>query len=319
MKNTFYIILLLVVANTGFAQAYHPFPEGEAIWTLQDYYTDEIGYFTYIIQTGDTLINGNTYHKIYKEPHDTTYPFRDTGYLGGLRQNISLKQVYIFLRDDSMERLLYDFSADTINAPFPNTIQKFDSTATIGAIGKTNWGYTGTDSTTAYIYNDTADIYFGGYFYPSIYQGIGAARGGLISKVGEFAAAGTTDYLLIEYIMCFYNGDTLIYNGLYVPSDPSYDCVSPLTVGITALPNGSHLRVSPNPINDYIYITYNDLPAEHRYYFTVYDLLGQALLTQPLAPASTTLPCTNWQAGIYIWEVNDESGNKLTEGKVVKE
>ena len=321
MRKYLQCIILVTMCQCAEAQSYHPFPENDAVWTLLELSAPTVRYASYIIQTGDTLINGNSYHKIYREPiYPTGYPFADTGYMGAIRQNVNLMQVYIFLRNDSVERLLYDFSEDTLDAPFPNTIQKFDTTATIYMIGKLHWGYTGVDSTLGYGYTDSNDLDFlGGQFYPVLDQGIGAVRGGLISKVGLFPAPGVNGYSLLEYIFCLYSGDTLIYNGINSSDSTGSGCISLLTAGITALPNGIHLRVTPNPINDYIYIAYNDLPAEHQHYFTVYNLLGQVVLTQPLAPASTTLPCANWHAGIYIWQVTDETGGKLTEGKVVKE
>jgi hypothetical protein len=101
---------------------------------------------------------------------------------------------------------------------------------------------------------------------------------------------------------------------------------TPVTTGINNIKeNDVNVTVSPNPCTDNLYLTYTNLPATHQYYFTACNILGQPIAKTPIAPVSPlgdgrgSLPCNTWQPGIYIWQVTDESGERLAEGKVVKE
>jgi len=318
MKNILCAFLLFTAVNNCLGQFYRPFPEGTAIWTILSVQGPPplTLYDSYILQEGDTIIENNSYHKLYRYSYTrdgsdslSGYPFADTGYIAGIRENVNLKRVYIFYNGDTGEKLLYDFSIDTTGAPFPKTVLNWGDTFNLTSADTTTLPYTGV-LTRDFNYWDSVT----GFAY-DIYEGVGPDVGGL-TRIPNYPPPGSS-VELSEYIICLYSDDAAIYEH-YLDPFPYPDCATMLTLAISALPNGSHLKVSPNPANDYLYITYNDLPAEHHYYFTVYNILGQAVLTQPLAPAGTTLPCASWQAGLYIWEVRDESGNKLTEGKVVK-
>lgn len=330
MKRILIIATILSVSLTAYPQFYRPFPEGSAIWTLLTENVTPIGgpppyqyqyWSSYIIQIGDTIVGNNSYHKIYRYPYSNAdldsnfvpaYIFADTGYLGCVRQEVNEQKVFIMKKDSSSEQLLYDFTLDSIGSPFPNTIQKpDDSTFFIGYDTQTVYPAT---FTVDYGYSDMEN----NFFEPAIKEGIGAVWGGLVTPVTFFPAPGSGRQVF-EQIMCLYVEDTLVFSYLGGAPIAPPDCATMLTASITALPNGSHLRVTPNPASDFIYLTYNDLPAEHQFNIAVFNTLGQPIAVASLAPASTTLSCANWQAGMYIWKVSDESGDKLAEGKVVKQ
>lgn len=315
---------MFFLGNECTGQFYRPFPETDAVWTLLSiHYTapfpsnsDEY-YGSYIIQLGDTNINANTYHKLYRYPFadDSVLPyiFADTGYLGGIRQDTAARKVYVYFRNDSIERLLYDFSVTTIGSPFPNTVQKPQDSAYLEVLDTIHLACGDSSLSFGYAPGQWLD-----QFQPTIIEGVGSVVGGLLEIDSFFIAPGTNDVYLEEEIKCLNTGDTLVWFKGPIPVDST--CVTLLTASVTRLAYyDSHVRVTPNPANDFIYITYSDLPEEHDYYFTVYNILGQPIANQPLAPASTNIPCANWQSGIYLWQVSDESGFKITEGKVVKE
>ena len=317
--------------HRSYSQFYRPFPEGEAVWTLQSVHIDECPlnsnaftvYNSYIIQTGDTIFNGNTYHKIYREPFigpptGIPYSFADTGYVGALRQNISLKQVYVFFKDDSIERLLCDFSIDTIGAPFPNTIQKPDNSAKLIVVD-TLWLVNSNVFTLHFIYSDTVTNVCGDLIGYEMSEGVGGG-GGLISRAGYFVAPGTSNYLLSEYVSCLSEDGILVaqpYNDTIIASSDSEYCVTSLTAGLTELPGGYHINVFPNPAINEIYIACNDLPGGHQYFYSIVDLLGNKFIQQEIQPAGTNISCNNLTPGLYLWQFTNEQGYKLTEGKLV--
>lgn len=192
MKKVIIILLLLFSLLKGYSQFYRPFPEGEAVWTIESQHINGCPegpgwitiYYSYIIHVGDTVINGISYHKIYREPiynpleqGTMPYLFADTGYAGALRQDIVLKQVFIILKDSSNETLLYDFSVDTLNAPFPNTFSKPDNSSKLFYID-TIWLISPNAFTLSYLYEDTVTDICGDGIYYGICEGIGGAGGG---------------------------------------------------------------------------------------------------------------------------------------------
>ncbi len=98
--------LLLCFCSTAlFSQGtiYYPFPEGNAVWRVnwaeQSCFVSGLPQANYrYVQNSDTTINFVTYHQIHRErgvafacgPY---YPV-GFGYMGGIRQDTSLKKVF---------------------------------------------------------------------------------------------------------------------------------------------------------------------------------------------------------------------------------
>lgn len=79
------------------------------------------------------------------------------------------------------------------------------------------------------------------------------------------------------------------------------------------------LSIFPNPTNNLLSVNASKLPLGHFYNIEICNVIGQIVLKQSLPISISTFPCANWQAGLYIWQVTDESGYKVAVGKVVKE
>jgi len=325
---------MLLISTRVDGQFYRPFPEGEAVWTVVSEHIKYCPldanaftqYHSYIIQVGDTTINANTYHKIYREPfinppNGLPYSFADTGYIGALRQNIALKQVYVFLKNDTTERLLYDFSLDSVNSQFPNTLQKQDNAAKLVLVDTFHL-ITPNGFTFRFVYYDTAKDICGNELAYTVVEGIGSIGGGLITKVGFFNAPGTSNYLIDEYITCFAENGILVEHSSFdttLNSQDSLYCISTLTAGFTELPGAYHIKVYPNPVADQINISCNDLPSGHQYFYTVFDVLGNIIIHQQIQPAGTVIYSNSLSTGFYCWQVTNEQGIKLTDGKLIKQ
>lgn len=114
------VLLLLFFYSSSFvlAQDYHPFPQGEAVWSsLMNlvWYTDpEDGEILEVHDItihygifGDTLINDQLYQKIYQSS-ESTFDINDAQYFGGIREEE--KFIFLFGRFDHKEDTLYNFN-----------------------------------------------------------------------------------------------------------------------------------------------------------------------------------------------------------------
>jgi len=107
MKNLLHIAIIVWLLAPGLlrAQQYTPFPEGDVMWT-EIYRRSEFDPFTlhyYRLQNGDTILNGKTYHKLYRS--SDTFSTHAV-YVGGLRDDTASRKVYLG------DILLYDFSVE---------------------------------------------------------------------------------------------------------------------------------------------------------------------------------------------------------------
>ena len=201
------MLLLTLTIVRGQTSVYHPFPDSNAVWTVycQGYpglcqcsctlciYNetdqDSLG--------GDTVIGSYAYHKLYNQyarldycdsPPSCSpgyYPSTTTNYnyqyYGAIRQNISLKKVYIYYRQSSTEQLLYDFDlhvgntlqATMITPANTNYVHKIDSFLVSGNYRKRFWIWykAGTPPTSA----DSG--------YAALIEGVGSTQG-LLTSLG---------------------------------------------------------------------------------------------------------------------------------------
>jgi hypothetical protein len=84
----------------GYSQEYTPFPDSDAIWSVN------IDKFAV---NGDTTINSKTYKKYYRTNGDSTFTFENSFYYAAVREDFS-KRIWGIKHDSLTERLLYDFS-----------------------------------------------------------------------------------------------------------------------------------------------------------------------------------------------------------------
>src|SRR5688572_13337561 len=172
MKNIITSILLLVVCGSqAQTNIYHPFPDSNAVWNvfasgcctascpgpINDPVIDDFT-FSYFI-SGDTLVNGLTYHKLYKSGSHhqhcvlgtsvDNWNFYNNVPAGVFRQDTAAKQVYK-LASFNQECLLYDFNlniGDTLKGDCMNwgscaIVTSIDSVL-VGGNYRTRYNFTG--------------------------------------------------------------------------------------------------------------------------------------------------------------------------------
>ena len=135
--------LMLCVGQTN---KYHQFSTDNAVWNFNyksSCFAPPYGAVEYnysINMSGDTTINSLIYHKIYV-PHiemistcGSGAGVITTGYKGAIREDTTVKIVYIIPSSSSSEEILYDFTmqiGDTASGitqcSSPNTINLVDS------------------------------------------------------------------------------------------------------------------------------------------------------------------------------------------------
>jgi len=109
----YFLCMLIVAARMVNAQSYHPFPSSNTIWA--EYFSPHADSNFRIVYYGlkdrDTVINSQTYHRLYRSA-DTL--FQETEFIGGLRNDTAERKVYIYgpltYGPGSVETLFYDFS-----------------------------------------------------------------------------------------------------------------------------------------------------------------------------------------------------------------
>ena len=140
MKQLAIIILTLIsVSVRAQTSVYHPFPEDTATWVSDNYSNSCLGYCTSVFyeMKGDTIINSNSYNKIYirdgsfyyiNQNGDYAASFFACSYKGAVRQEIVNKKVYFIDNTMADDTLLYDFNlivSDTIHSLYNETGMTF--------------------------------------------------------------------------------------------------------------------------------------------------------------------------------------------------
>ncbi|HLG35036.1 MAG TPA: T9SS type A sorting domain-containing protein [Bacteroidia bacterium] len=303
MKKVLLLIFFAAcVEAQGQTSVYHPFPDSNAVWNVYSWAccwggcpppptgNPIIGEesYSYFIQ-GDTLINGNSYHKIYQSGTghiycaygnsiNNYYSWNDT-YRGGIRQDTVGKKIYYI--NGFQECLLYDFSL-SVGDTFYDCLSYNPILTSIDSI------LIGTN------YRKRFNFPLPAY---SVIEGIGSMSGLL-----EPIFPGVESY---SDLICFsQNGQTL------------YPDTTSLCQIITSTDN--HLAqeitfsIFPNPATNQLTIS---IPI-HREQFAIkeieiYDVLGEKVFkSQILNPDSQiSVDVSSLAPGIYFVRVRTEKGS----------
>lgn len=228
MKRLIFLLVGILITILTYSQDYHPFPDSNAIWNNNSYWSpynwiNRYGVF------GDTTIESQNYKKIYRIENDSTLNINNMTYYAALRENES-KQIFVKVPEFEYEFLIYDFSlsvGDTVNTNAPDGYLNW-LTCVITEIDTielennqyrrrfkiNNWG------------NDEYWI-----------EGIGSI-GGLFYPISDYLAGTIND------LLCFKHNNTAIYI-----NNPDCDkCFCSLATSTEELKNENHnIKIYPNP------------------------------------------------------------------------
>jgi hypothetical protein len=83
----------------------------------------------------------------------------------------------------------------------------------------------------------------------------------------------------------------------------------------TQPPQDVHVRVYPNPAQSYITIDLQNSSQKTGLTLTVYSFLGKKMYESQNVQEKTTLTLTEYNRGVYVYHVTDQSGKVLVSGK----
>jgi hypothetical protein len=301
MKNLFFIIATFVtISGNAQTAVYHPFPDSNAIWNIQDYYQcwlspyNYVGQFYSITFANDTTIGTQSYHKL-------TIPFFQTVasscvsgsinlnvYKGSIRQDTTNKKVFIVPPSSITEELLYDFTmqvGDTVrgylesNASPRDIVQSIDSVL-VGSTYRKKWNI-----------NSGYNI--------SFIEGIGSTYGLL-----ELSPGCITDQL--EYsITCFQQNFQTLY------PDTTSNCQLIDAVNSEEIIS-DQVKAFPNPCNGSITIDFGKMESRE---IILTDLLGHLIFQEKIINQSQ-FKIDNLQRGSYILTIIDKTNNTAVRKKI---
>lgn len=296
------IVILLLVFKIGQGQTnkYHPFPDSNAVWCD----TVPCGVCSYAI-TGDTLVNGYTYHKLQGNQLAyllDNFSFCDTQYLhfysfyaGAIRQDIVTRKVYYLPKNSSTDTILYDFTlnvGDTLrtynNIGFKHAFVTAIDSILIGTKYRKRWSV------------DLGAPNNGYHFYEKIIEGIGST-GGLIQQNLLYPISKNPLY-------CFSHNNEILYPNYVIKSR-----CSQITSGTQEEYRSESFSVFPNPSNGSFTI---DFGTNYKYKeMQIINLLGKIVFRQSINNQSK-INIDNLPGGVYILTVIDNE-NKRTNQKII--
>jgi hypothetical protein len=297
----FFIVVSLTVQ--GQTNVYHPFPDSGAVWggTFWGLYSNCLPVYCgfsnhyFIYQSGDTIISGNNYTKLYQSGFHwgavcgscvvPYYYYYDT-YRGAIRQDTFLRKVFFVPPSSPTDTLLYNFNlspGDTL-PPSCNNMLPDVYIVSIDSI------LIGTDYRKRFILNIEMDFGVPG----CLIEGIGSNYGLLDMMLPPFEHGASLN--------CFsVNGQTL-YPDTTAPSCNGF-------VGVNEIENlNLSISLSPNPATSEIKIENAKGKIES---VEVFDVVGVKVkyLTPALSEGEgVRVEVSSLAAGIYFVKITTEDG-----------
>lgn len=310
-KLLLFLIPTLFVTETIAQNDYHPLLDTSVIWNFErvtecEPYTPYYHFHYSLLLEEDTIINDVEYHKLKKPAFEFTTPAwfsgemedcgpnpMETGYIGALRENTTLRRVYFLPAGETEESLLYDFSleeGDTLVGYFseivyePLTITIVDSVL-IGSTYRKRW----------IISVEGSDIEYSIQYIESI-----GGLHGLVEPDPFFFMHGP-----VTTLTCYSNGDGIIYPD----GDESCMIITDFDNHVAAEPG---IDIFPNPSYGFITLSYKGSFQAGNSFFRVLDVHGRVIKEQTFTNSQTTISTESWPAGMYLLQVKSETKEIVT-------
>jgi len=289
---------------------YHPFPHSGALWNVRISGSNQCHtcYIRSYWISGDTSINGSTYHKInYSQAVGIMIPpwwscFYSSSpsgnyYAGALREDTIQRQVYFVPNGNSSDTLLYDFSlgvGDTI----PNYDNYFGSVLTIASIDSVLIGY---NYRKRFNLDNSLAV---------LIEGIGSTSG-LIEDIWVFECGG--------YLECYSENNQTLYPDTssqceIISSKPELKS-NQCKIIITPNPFHTTARLERSPVN-YQYEMSELRNSQMRIYSTLGVLVREEKI---LNLNSFFLHRNGMNDGMYFYELRTTDSELINTGKFIVE
>ena len=273
------IALLFLAANYTSAQTYQLLPDSNASWLVQDRSSEYTLYTRYFLSetTDDTLINGQTYTKIYSE---SVSPY--SHYEGAFRNDASGKTYFLPPSDTlQQEFILQDFTkvaGDTvfnIAVHYGGYIGNYDF-----VVDSVKYYPCGPYTLKSVSLHTIEEIpYLGNFMLINWLEKIGNVFGGVFN----YPHGGLNSYKLV----CNNASDTIFYTAPILGNLPSPEYMvyrkgtCEFYLPTEDLVEAGEFSVYPNPCSDYFTISttnyYSDIDL------SIFDILGRLVLTKNIS------------------------------------
>ena len=302
MKPCFTIFLLFICAYTFQAQdPYHPMLADGRSWDIFQTppemaicpYT--AAYHAFI--GGDTVLGGQTYRQILRNPILAAEPFFCSGFY---IDTAVLIPPFRFLREDSAARKVYAWSEE-----YPPEYVLFDYTLEAGDTLHYPWGADWPVNEVSAVVLANGEVrkqFRSGFFLENAYvEGLGSLMGAFSPMFIPFEGW--------EVTTCVQDVDEPLY-------EFDLGCITPGSMdAATPFIRTGRITLAPNPFPDFLRLEIFPVPAVP-VLFELYDPGGRAVFRQeiPAGAGQAELAVPGLPPGLYFWAVNGHRG-----GKVVRE
>lgn len=300
-KRRAYIVLLVIhlFFINGLSQEYRyvPFPDSNAIWSEIHYPPVFSGDLptcqSYVLFNEDTVINAQTYHKLF-QLNDTVIDRKNAIYMGGIREDSTKKIYYLgkhpypsdFPEDE--ELLLYNFSVnigDTIRNVMFMLIEHYIVVTEIDTI----------------FFKDNSIRKIINFDYPYVkwMEGIGNNLG-LLFFSGSIPNDGRWNDLI-----CFFHNDTLIYH--YDKYDGCFCTIA--DIHEQRKEKNCNVYFYPNPLIQKSVLHWGTTIFDN---LEILNINGISFLHSNVEGLTEILIYKNeYQSGLYIYKLTTQTGNSV--------
>jgi hypothetical protein len=291
MKKLVFLLVGVLMSTMTFSQDYYPFPDTNAIWNNESYWSPYKWINRYGIY-GDTTIDSHNYKKIYKIENDSTLNINNMTYYAALRENES-KKIFLKIPEFDFEFLIYDFSlsvGDTVNTNAPNGYLNWEPCiiTAIDTIELEN-----NQQRRRFKINDWGE-------YEYWIEGIGSI-GGLFHPI--------SDYILgtINKLLCFKHNDTSFYI-----NNPNCDkCFCSLATSIEELNVwNSEIKIYPNPTSTILNISTVSEIGELE--IKLFNSNGTLIESRLVRAFPAQIDVKNYPSGIYTLHLTNGQQEQFT-------
>ncbi|NVO02970.1 MAG: T9SS type A sorting domain-containing protein [Bacteroidetes bacterium] len=283
MKKYLMIIIFIITFNTSHSQVnYFKYFDHSSHWSEfhRSWNTMNGEWSEYNVQyyfSGDTLINGNWFYKLYFDEIELSNPSFHINYCKGAVREDSLKKIYYIYNNSTTEIELYNFNL-SLQDTIPGTSCILISIDTI---------YFGTNLRKVYHFNDTNNL------NTTVYEGMGKATG-FLESLGSSLCGWLTE--TDNHLVCYAQQDTTLQ------FTTSYPCQLFLE-GLNNIANETGINIFPNPATNNLTI---ETPEKAT--LEIINIEGQLIKTFNTAEKQTTIDVADLSNGIYFIKAKTDRG-----------
>jgi hypothetical protein len=302
------IIIILLISKLIIAQIYIPFPNDSAEWDFTASCNPPCNittniHPTQILQKGDSVKNGLTYHKLYS---NTIFYCLYREFAKKIYVKYPINSPY---GNDTSEFVLYDFNlniGDTFTIKTPSTVSlPCQAKMKLTSIGTYSFGLT-SGTRKFYYFSDASGCFMGGLNNVYWIEGIGCQSGLLYNMTYNSYTLNVSQNSYNYSLNCFIKGNNTIYGNCIATEVKTYD-INPI------------LQIFPNPAKNKIIFHNVNSNSSTISQITFYNNFGVIIFSEIFyRQNSLEVNLTELKPGIYFSKIYFENGTFIVK-KIIRE